>query len=181
MFFGASTTASMQCMHLIRAWRPGGVRLLLCLTVQWPQHRHGVFPGLQRTGISCQRHPYGGCTVLRRVFAFARLSSGAEASPEVFGANEVGRRYRRVGQCWRNGGRLQSARPRDSFYEHFASTDLFPESQTPPAAPFTWALMFCWAGRPQGRELTRMGETADRWPPVRAADTVIQPVGYNRA
>jgi len=135
MFFGASTTASMQCMHLIRAWRPGGVRLLLCLTVQWPQHRHGVFPGLQRTGISCQRHPYGGCTVLRRVFAFARLSSGAEASPEVFGANEVRRRYRRVGQCWRNGGRLHSARPRDSFYEHLLPP-IYSQNLRPPCCPF---------------------------------------------
>ncbi|KAE9371723.1 hypothetical protein N431DRAFT_28032 [Stipitochalara longipes BDJ] len=160
--------------HAMATWE---MRLLLCLMVQWSQHRHRWVSRFAE-----DRHLVSRTSATRMQpfpdndFAFVQWSGGSETSPQVLG-NEV---TKLSPSTTTQHGPGMSARLRAQFTSIFIPP-IYSQKSQPPLCPLSsWALMFCWAGRPQGRDAARIRETAEGWPPLRASDRVIQPVGYHR-
>jgi len=117
---------------------------------------------------------------LPMIFAFVRFGGWLGSLPASLCGGNLGSRYRRVGPSSMHQGCLNLQAPaRSQFTSMFIFIpQIYSQHLKPPCAPLYRAWMFCWAGRPQGTERTRVSETAG-WPPVRPADTVIQPFGYH--
>jgi len=178
MFF----SASMASMHLIRhAWQHGGcalLRLRLCL------NSAATTSARMASRFAKDKHLVSKTSTRRMhrlpmIFAFVRTRVARKRPPQSLWGGNVEGAIRRVGRSSMHQGCLngQGLSLRVLSFSFHRS---IPSISCNPCPPFTWAMMFCWAGRPQGRERTWVRETAGGRLPVRPADTVIEPVEYHR-